>query len=146
MSCSADSLSPDYKVLHRAIPIAWPISFMEGDIVKMQLIFFYHGNENVTVVGKESLVGRQREPMVCEMGVTSLQAPRGSPSASTAAAAERGWLPRMGVLWRGEPWPLAKGGLEVPEPLRAGGSSWTLRVEDKDGAGWLNRQGHSATQ
>lgn len=62
MSCGTNSLSPDYKVLHRAVPIAWPISFMEGDIVKMQLISFYHGNENITIAGKESLVGSSGSP------------------------------------------------------------------------------------
>lgn len=76
----------------------------------MQLISFYHGNENVTIVGKESLVGRQREPMLWELGVTSLWAPRGSPSASTVSVAQRGWLPCVGALWRGEPWPLALAG------------------------------------
>lgn len=35
VSCSTDSSSLDYNVLHRTLPIAWPISFMEGDIVKV---------------------------------------------------------------------------------------------------------------
>jgi len=78
VNCSTNSSSPECKVLHRASPIAWPISFMEGDILKMQLISFYHGNENVTIVRKESLAARQWEPGLGELGVASVQAPRDS--------------------------------------------------------------------
>lgn len=138
MSCGANSSSPDYKILHRAVPIAWPISFMEGDIVKMQLISFCHGNENVTVAGKGSLAGRQREPVFGCRGVISLRDPGVPGHLSPSTVAERGWLPCVGAIWRGEPSSLAL----------AGGSSRVPKEEEEeeDGAGWLHRQGHSATQ
>lgn len=59
VSCGTNCLSPDYKVLHRPVPIAWPISFMEGPIVRRQLVSFCHSNENITTVGRETLAGRQ---------------------------------------------------------------------------------------
>lgn len=112
VSCSMNSSSPDYKVLHRAIPIARPISFMEGHIVKMQLISFYHGNENITVVGKENRAGGQRDPLLGHRG----HLPTGS------------WGPRASIPNRWLSWVrFGRRGL-------AGGSS-RHPEEEEDGAG-----------
>ena len=124
MSCGTNSSSPDYKVLHRAVPIAWPISFMEGDILKMQLISFYHGNENVTVVGKESLAGRQREPVFGCRGSPPCRLP--GPQGICPLPP---WLSAAGChLWVrfGEESlrPLPQLGVPPGHPRRGGGWSW----------------------
>lgn len=124
MSCGTNSSSPDYKVLHRPVPIAWPISFMEGPIVRMQLVSFCHGNENTTMVGRETLAGRQQETSVGALG--------SQPCESWGARVSVGAT--VGALWQGEPLPLGP----------AGGSSGHLEQRRLEPG--MHRQGHSATQ
>lgn len=62
----------DYKVLDSVTSMVWPISFMGGerfkDIVKMQLVSFYQGNESLA-----SAWGREACMRKCHLWVRELR-------------------------------------------------------------------------
>lgn len=126
MSSGTNSSSPDYKVLHRPVPIAWPISFMEGCIVRMQLVSFCHGNENITTVGRERPCQGGSESLCLGVGVTTLWAPGVPEYLSVPPWVHFGKESLCPLAQRGIP-------LGTPEQRR--------RLEPG-----MHRQGHSATQ
>lgn len=132
MSCGTNSSCPDYKVLHGAVPIAWPISFMEEDIVKMQLISFCHRHETNHSGERQ---GGSGIPCL-GMGVTSLQAPG---HVAVSMVAKQGgchaWVASVSRAWPQPPDTLTRMRMELGA-AEAGAQCHPVTACDLRGDSW----------